>query len=205
MALACMALMLSLSGCSDDDDTVRPPAREDPRKTIAGVMQELIDAYEERDIDRYEALFDQEHFLFVFDPYDVNDPDTDIPPNWDWVEEQSANRNMFQSQIVERIELNFVLGTPEPATEQDAEDRPFPEGTMKVSVSEIHLLVDTRNPAGGENILYIADGDHAIFFLLPDQNEIDGVPVWRIFEWRDLTIPAPVIENSWGEIKYYFR
>lgn len=204
--IAFMALM-ALSGCSDDDDTVRPPAREDPRKTIAGAMQELIDAYEARDIDRYSALFDQDSFVFVFDPIEVNDPYTDLPSNWNWIEEQSANRNMFQAPTVERIQLTFILGTPEPATEQDAEE-PFPQGTMKVQVSEVNLLVDTRDPAGGENLRYIADGDHAIFFLYPDQNEIvDGVPIWKIFEWHDLTIgaPAPTIENSWGGIKYIFR
>jgi hypothetical protein len=206
-ATAFLVLILFSYGCSDDDDTVTPPPPEDPRKTIAGTLQELIDAYEARDVDRYAALFDQDSFLFVFDPIEVNDPDTDLPPSWGWEDEESANRNLFQAQLVERIQVYFVVGSPEPATKQDVEERAFPEGTMKVIATNVSLIVDTRDPAGSENIRYHVDGDNAIFFLYPDQNEVvDGVPVWKIVEWRDKTIGAPFVElKSWGGVKSLYR
>lgn len=206
--IALMALVLALPGCSDDDETVTPPPPEDPRKTIAGTLQELIEAYQARDIDRYAALFDPDSFLFVFDPIDANDPDTDIPPNWGWEDEESASRHMFQDQLVERIEVDFVIGAPEPATKQDVGERPFPEGTMKVVVTEVKLKVDVRDPAGGEGLRYQVDGDNAIFFLYPDPNGIvDGVPVWKIVEWRDKTIGGLLFVElkSWGGVKSLYR
>jgi hypothetical protein len=74
---------------------------------------------------------------------------------------------------------------------------------MKVIATDVSLSVDVRDPAGVENIRYRVDGDDAIFFLYPDQNEIvDGVPVWKIVEWRDKTIGAPFVElKSWGSVK----
>lgn len=195
------AVALSAPGCSDDDN-ITTPTPEDPRKTIAGVMRELIDAYEAQDIDRYSALFDQANFMFVFDPVDVQE-DPDIPPNWDWPEEHNSSRNLFEAELVERIQVDYVPGAPVAVTEPDMGERPFPEGTMKVTVSDVSLDIDTRDPAGGENIVYRVSGDQAIFFVYPDSVEIvDGVPVWKIFEWRDKKVGAfATSETSWGQIK----
>ena len=190
------AMMIAGAGCSDDDK-VTPPTPENPRKSIAGVMQELIDAYQARDIARYAALFDNSSFVFVFDPTDVQG-DPDIPPNWDWNEEQNSTRNMFEAELVERIQIDFVRGAPTDPSESDRGERPFPSGTKKVTVTEVELSVDTRDPAGGENITYKVTGDQAIFFLVQDSVETqEGLPVWKIFEWRDKKIgdegrPAPV-------------
>lgn len=204
--LLAAGLML-FAGCSDGDETVTPSPPEDPRKTIAGVMQELIAAYEARDLARYEALFDQEHFLFVFDPYDVSNPDTQIPPNWDWVGERTAHLNMFQDQFVQRIEVDFVVGTPEPAAKQDVGERAFPEGTMKVILSEVNLNIEVSDPGGSESLHYIVEDGQATFFLYPDHDEvIDDVPAWKIFEWRDrFNHPTPTQDASWGQVKALYR
>lgn len=191
------ALMLVAPGClfSPDPKPPEPPVSQYmPRTTISGVLNNLQVAYENRDLQRYKELFDLDEFMFVFDPIDVNDPDTDIPESWFWPEEETATRNMFEDDLVERIELSFVQGTPANPSESDEEDRPFPEGTKKVIVTEVNLLVDVRQDP--ENVRYEVRGDNAWFFLVQDTTEVqDGLPVWKIFEWRDKTIgsrPAPV-------------
>jgi hypothetical protein len=216
--LLLLGAVLLLDGCSEDKKAATAPVPEDPRKTIAGVMQEIIDSYEARSITRYSALFDQDDFMFVFDVQDVYDQ-PDIPPNWDWPDELVSNRNMFASPLVERIQLDFVVGAPVAVVKEDIGERPFPEGTMKVAVSEVDFTVDTQDPDGGENLLIKVAGDRAHFFLFPDSNEVvDGIPVWKIFEWRDERIgrgrdggpPLSTrgahgsIESSWGTIKFIF-
>ena len=199
------AMMIAGAGCSDDDK-VTPPTPENPRKSIAGVMQELIDAYQARDIARYAALFDDSSFVFVFDPTDVQG-DPDIPPNWDWNEERNATTNMFGANLVQRIQLDYVVGTPVLADTLDEGIRPFPEGTMKVIVTNVELSVDTRDPAGGENIIYRVGGVQETFFLYPDSLEtVDGVPAWKIFEWRERKVgPIPTIDTTWGAVKNNYR
>src|SRR5690606_25502094 len=193
------AVLVMMMGCSDDD-TVSPPDVEDPRKTIATAMEELRAAYVARDIDRYAKLFDS-NFVFVFDPADVQE-NQDLPPSWGGQTELDAARNLFQASLVDRIQVDFTVGTPVEPQPQDVGTREFPEGTRKVLATRVSLDVDTRDPAGGENIIYRCDGDQAVFFLYPDTLEVvDGVPVWKIFEWRDKRIGAlPTIGTSWGLI-----
>lgn len=192
------ALMLAAPGCLFSPDPKPPepqPSQYMPRTTISGVLNNLRVAYENRDIERYKELFDLDDFMFVFDPIDVNDPKNPVPENWGWPEEEASTRNMFEDDLVERIELDFVETAPTNPSESDRGDRPFPEGTKKVIVTEVNLLVDVRQDP--ENLRYVVDGDNAWFFLVQDTTEVqDGLPVWKIFEWRDKTIgtprPAPV-------------
>jgi hypothetical protein len=126
------AVTLGALGCSDDKRPT-PPTPEDPRKTIPGVMQELTDAYEARDIDRYTKLFDTDSFMFVFDSLDVLE-NPNIPPNWEWSEEHRSAENMFEDSLLARIQLDFTVETPVSPAKNDVGHRPFPEGTMKVTL-----------------------------------------------------------------------
>ncbi|MEZ4655565.1 MAG: hypothetical protein R3E12_18750 [Candidatus Eisenbacteria bacterium] len=194
------------SGCSDDKGSTAPVPDPPPgRTTITGIFQGLVYAYQSRDLDHYKLLFDQSDFQFVFDEQDATE-DPDIPESWGWPEEQTSTRNMFESDLVERIQLDFVQGTPVLASETDVRERPFPEGTMKVTISDVDLSVDTRDPQGGENIIFKVTGDKADFFLYQDLSELqDGLPVWKIFEWRDFKLGPRgsgfVLETSWGVLK----
>lgn len=203
-----VAWALSAPGCSDHK-RITPPAPEDPRKTIPGVMLELVNAYAARDIDRYTKLFDTADFMFVFDSLDVLE-NPDIPPNWDWQRERRSAENMFEDDsLLERIQVDFIPQTPVSVTKNDVGERPFPEETMKVVLSEVALNIDMRDPAGGENIVYRIQGDEATFFLYPDRSElVDDVPVWKIFEWRDKRPNdrgLAVELKSWGGLKWLFR
>lgn len=113
---------------------------------------------------------------------------------------------MFESPLVQRIELDFVTGPPTEAVKSDIGERPFPEGTKKVIVTQVALSVETREP-GGENLIYRVAGDQAIFFLYQDPGEVeDGLPMWKIFEWRDMKIGAFAVElKSWGGVKSLYQ
>lgn len=195
--LVIIAMVAITPGCLFSPDKGKPkpvPDEYQPRSTIAGVLANLVTAYKNEDLDRYKVLFDQEQFMFVFDPVDVQD-DPDIPPNWGWAEEENSTRNMFEADLVEKIKLDFVPGLPVDVIESDILERSFPEGTKKVIVTEVALDVDTRDPDGGENIVFRVSGDQAIFFLYQDGELENGLPVWKIFEWRDKKIgarPVPV-------------
>ena len=107
--LVVIALVAITPGCLFSPDKGKPKDDTDvPRTTIAGVLTNLVNAYKDRDLDRYKVLFDQDNFMFVFDPVDVQD-DPDIPPNWDWPEEENSTRNMFEAELVERVVI-LVMG-----------------------------------------------------------------------------------------------
>jgi hypothetical protein len=197
------------AGCSDDDKPVGPAA-EDPRTTIDGVMRELIEAYRTRDFDRYAALFDQNDFRFVFDTTAVAE-NPGLPVDWGWPGERQATIGLFTSPLVERIELGFLSDDPVPATAHDIDDRPFPSTTMKVTLRAVSRFVETKDPNGGEIIIYQVDGDQADFFIYSDSTDlVDGLPLWKIFEWHDRRVGGrprsdlPPIEVTWGSIKSVF-
>jgi hypothetical protein len=162
--------------------------------------------------DRYNALFDQAQFRFVFDPVDDQE-DPDVPPSWEWPDELASTRNIFSSTTVRRIDLDFVVGAAVDVTEGDERDRTFPEGTKKVVLTDVDLSIeDTSEPGGGQHIIFKVTGDRAHFFLYQDATELqEGLPVWKIFEWRDEKIgarggsPLFVELRSWGNVKSLYN
>lgn len=187
--IVAMGIALSLSGClfSPDKD---PPKTDEPvvflpQTSPENVLENLITAYEQQNYDEYVKLFD-ETFFFAFDPVDVEKSGGDIPIEWGKDDDIRSTRNMFDEPLVEKVTLDFVIDDPEPATSADEQRHTFPLGTMKVTASEVELQVDTRDPEGGENIIYEVSGDQAIFFLYPHPTEkVDGLAKWYIVEWRD--------------------
>jgi hypothetical protein len=182
-----------------------------PRTTPRGVVRALTGFYRSREIWWYSVLFDREEFLFVFDERDVQE-NPDIPVSWRWPEERAAHSNMFDRDLVKRVQLDFALGTPVSAGEADIGGRPFPEGTMKVPVSDVRLVVEIRDPAEGHPLVHALTGGRAEFFVYRDRTETwGGVPVWKIFEWRDGRAGAREAHSrdaemkSWGSVKALFH
>lgn len=204
VSIAASVAAIVLSGCSEDPTK---PSVEDPRKSVEGVMQALIDAIEGREMERYASLFHSKEFRFVFDRGDVIG-NRELPPYWEWTEETAAIGALFRSPYIDRVSLDFVIESSVPATPDDEDRRAFPEGTIKVTVTDVDLVIEMRDPDGGEDIRFITDRDAGEYFLAPDSTEIvDGVAVWKILEWRDKNVRVlsqMVIDASWGTIKEYF-
>ncbi len=197
--------MTGAFGCSDDDNTVAEP-QPNPylaQVTPENVLRNLITAYVEEDLDEYEKLFDHDLFEFVFDPLDVQE-DQDLPPFWLWDEERESAKNMFDSNLVLDIRLEYVPGM---AVQVDEGDDVPDLSWMKVEVTNIELEIETKDPLGGENIIYKVSGDRGVFFFREYPNEtVGGLPLVRIVEWRDqrTAFRLPSVENSWGNIKSVF-
>jgi len=183
-----LVLAFTLAGClfspdsktgGDDVEVVEPINAEN-------VLDLLIDSYVAKEIDRYSGLFDTVQYTFRFDRTDVeNDPDLD--PSWGWPEELTSTKNMFESELVLGITLDFVKGDTEFARESDGEGVSLE--WRKVICTEIELEIDTIDPDGGENIIYKVAGDRAMYFFETYPEElIDGQPRWRIVEWRDIRV-----------------
>jgi hypothetical protein len=78
----------------------------------------------------------------------------------------------------------------------------------KIIVANIELQIETIDPLGGENTIYLVTGDRGTFFFQSYPDElIDGQPRQRIVEWRDerVELLLPVELKTWGQIKNVWR
>ena len=97
-----LVLLLGGVGCIFDPDQ-EPGEPEDLLATPEGVLTQLAQAYQNKDIDRYlECMVDTVEFHLV--PRDVNDAWPS--PSWGKVEEERFHRNMFNQ--MDHIELAMV-------------------------------------------------------------------------------------------------
>lgn len=155
------------------------------------VLHNLRAAYILRDLTLHNSLFDTLGFEFVFDPIDMK-YDPDVPKSWGWEDEQLAARNMFQSILLERVRVQFAVGSP----------RFQGDDVVEIDVSDVQLSLDTRDPAGGENIIFAVSGDAARFRLTRNASG-----KWKIAAWEDVITSGllPTIDLSWGSLKFHNR
>lgn len=189
------ALALSTTGClfspdkGDSDDNPPPVSNYKPQTSPQNVLDNLREAYEQRELPAYERLFDPVEFKFVFDPIDL-DGSPDLPPFWGWADERRVHERMFESEDVLDIRLSFVKGTVQNAEESDGQEIDLT--WKKMYITGVELEVETRNPDDPtDNIIYKVSGDRALYFFkeYPEELVDDGNggqrPIWRITEWRD--------------------
>lgn len=206
-----------LSGCGDDDKGTAPEIEiYKPQTSVENVLDNLVEAYERREMLEYEKLFDPMNFHFVFSVQDTEE-NPDLPEEYDFLDDQASTKSMFEDEDVESITVDYQIGAPVLATEGDLGSHDFPAGTMKVTVSEVYLTVEARTEGSGESTFYEVEGDQAIFFLHPHPTKrVNGLPVWYVVEWRDVTIgrvtlsefgntDMMTITTSWGTIKNNYR
>lgn len=155
------------------------------------VLHNLRAAYVLRDLDLHDSLFDTLNFAFVFDSIDVS-YDPRIPSRWGWEDERVATGNMLQNALLDRVRVQFSVGSP----------RFTGEDVVDIDVFDVELSLDTRDPSGGENIIFVVSGDAARFRLAKDaSNE------WKIVAWEDEIVGEllPTINSSWGALKFHSR
>jgi len=181
------ALFVFLSGCpfSPGKSTKPPVVSSDFLDPISpeNVLKNLITAYQQRKLDEYAKLFDQDEFFFEFSQLD-RDSDPSLPLGLNYTEDQATTRNMFDDETLERIVLRFNRDAAVDAT--DLDQLPGgPAGVKKVIAQSVHLEVHTQNE-NGEPLEYLVDGDGADFFFRSyNVNRADGKPIYRIVRWRD--------------------
>ncbi|MEZ4650792.1 MAG: hypothetical protein R3E97_18820 [Candidatus Eisenbacteria bacterium] len=191
-------LAISTAGCLFSPDTKDPkPTRSDykPQTSPANVLANLIMAYNRRNVDEYAKLFDTTEFTFRFDPVDLEGENNDLPEFWGWPVEFEVTKNMFESDEVFRIALEFDNGPVQDVSEEDGEQVDL--SWKKMTVTSVHLEVEANNPADPtDNVVFLVQGDRALFFfkeyptdLIEDENG-NLNPRWRITEWRDIRIDA---------------
>ena len=185
-------LLLLGAGClfspdkgGDDEDVVDVYL---PNTSIANVLANLITAYEDRNFGEYEKLFDQELFTFEVSEIDIGGPEP-LPLFWGWPVERSSADNMFASEEVLSIELDFTFPTPRPVEEADGVDE-F-DVDMMTFLTTLELIITADNPEDpNDQNTFIVEGDrHEFFFKEYPDETIEGEPVWRIVLWRDQALP----------------
>jgi len=175
-----LAAML-LSGCPFAPG--KKPGTEKPspylaQSSPANCLTNLRQAYVDRNYTEYEKLL-SEDFTFVFNERDINDPSNPTPPQWARVDELESTRNIFETDLIDRIELSFVQDAAESADDE------FP-GANKVQMHEIYLRLDTRKPDGSPLQQVVNSGLATFYFRTSDSaTASDGKPLVSIFRWVD--------------------
>jgi hypothetical protein len=201
--LLAVPLVLSLTGggCKDDKRITPPPPYVSPyqaQNSIANVLANFKTAYEARNFDEYRKLF-AEDYRFYFNPADVHSGDNPTPESWGYADEMAATENMFHDDLVDQIQVDYTIGTPE-----RADSVLYGAHAWKVRLTEANLRVVTRNE-GGEPLTYLVPGTTELFYLRQSATEtVDGQPKWHIFRWDDQPI-AKTETKSWGQVKHAYR
>jgi len=189
---ALVPLLILLAGCpfspekggTKPDDPPPPPPDYKVRTSISNVLFNLRLSWTEKNITEYTALLHPE-FTFIFSPQDVGGPNN-IPEEWGRADELESITNLFGSKAnvdgyrCETIRLTFTAGPETPAQQYDTT-------WTKVTLTEVHLQVDSRHEISGLQLLYEVLGDQADFYF-KETAEIDPVSqkkLWQIVLWED--------------------
>jgi hypothetical protein len=198
-------LVLAAAGCDDDParpkDTTPSPYNDLTEKWH--VLSNLERAYDERNIARYAEVFDQDNFVFHFNPGDVANGDT--PEQWGYVEEYNSASNMFSGAGGQNnnpiLSIDLTLKDVESATWTEVEDTRFPGESLWSATINYTYYIDTE-----ADIQFITQGAPKAQFIV---REIDGK--WKLVTWYDLqgtyqarAQAASTRETTWGQVKVLY-
>ena len=198
-----LIVVLAIAGCSGDKVASPHLSPEEPlpNNSEFNVLQNLALAFENRNLEDYEAGFDGSRFIFRFEVGEAA-RDPSIPSSWNWEEDFASVQNLFENPAVSDIDLSFAIGVASPVRETGT----YPSDWSTVSVSEVELAIKTKSSTGGELVVHKVSGGEATFVFKPYPDEpVDGQPRLRIEEWVDRGVSAPGGSSTWGAIKTLFQ
>ena len=181
--LVLLLVLWGTAGCVFSPTKAPAPPPVSPylaQDSPANCLQNLMTAYVNRDLAAYSLLFTSD-FTFVFTPADVLNPTNPTPAQWGLADEKTSADHMFHSELVDKIELTFQQDTAVDSGSDYA-------GTWKVHLSNVNLLVYTRQD--GTPWIYRVAGGTATFYFkeFPNETASNGKPLWRIWRWEDQPI-----------------
>jgi hypothetical protein len=165
-------------------DVVQTPFRSGEVKN--DVVFNLEKAYEERNIDQYGKLLDDD-FIFNFSPADIRDGKVTVA-QWDRASELAATANLFdpsfsppQGEPVDRISLEFTYKVDE---DDDWQPVVPPDPQKYPNETWYKLQVDYfLNVNAGATLYTSGNAIRAEYTIRPVM--VEGKQIWRIVSWRD--------------------
>jgi hypothetical protein len=201
MILIPALVLLAAAGCDDDPAQPRRIPTPSPYNDLTEkwhVMSNLERAYDERNVARYAEIFDQDHFVFHFNPGDVGG---DVPEYWGYTEEINSATNMFTGGGGHNdnpiLSIDLTLMDIESATWTDVEDARFPGETLWQATVQYSYYMDTE-----ADIQYITSGAPKAQLIV---RQVDGK--WKLVTWYDLEgtyqmqTAAATQESTWSKVK----
>ena len=174
-----------------------------PRTSPANLLYNLRQAYLDRDAAQYESLLARD-FVFILSEEDQAKPD--MPHQWYAGTENAIHQRMFDTEMVQNLSVNFVVGDPI----WDAE-----EGKYSVVIQNVNLFLYGATPGHPtEPREYRVSDNRSKFWFRKNHWFAPGTrdSVWTVVKWEDNLIardaeghPTVGQEQSWGAIKAMFR
>jgi hypothetical protein len=187
-----VVLLVGLNSCIFAPDKVPPPPSKNTYKSIRtseprdNVLFNLATAYNNRNIQRYDELLDEE-FLFYFSNADVTGGGWTEGEYWDRAKEINANTNIFNPGY-SRPGVDPVSDITLTLTYSEGDDKwtaitpdqgQYPGETWYEKIVTYTLIVQAGDTQ------YIAQNKQASFVVRAAT--LEGDEVWRIITWRDDT------------------
>lgn len=184
-SIALIALLAgSMTSCIFDpepkkkDDVVAVDKYEDLTEEWH-VLNNLAQAYDDKNIDRYSELFDPVNFVFFFNPGDVGG-EFNIPVQWGFAEDIQSATNMFSSagglEDNPILTIDLTLFDIEQAQWTDTSSPEFPGETLRQVTVPYDYFIDTV-----QDRQFITSGSPQAQFVV---RQIDGK--WKLVQWFDL-------------------
>ena len=209
MWVALCAMLALIGGCSDDDGVVRKeniglPDPEPDRTTRVGLLDCLLKAHENRDVELYMECLHSD-FRFWFSSDDLGDP------SWDWLEwigkaeDIEITARMFASEEVVDIRIDLVNATDIEgvANDEDRFDTLLIPGDLPVTaywaefLADIHVIEETQE----DRIDHWVDG-RAQIYLIADPDSSGQWQIWKIEDRGNEHRKSE--RTTWGKVKKYY-
>lgn len=201
--LACAVLV----SCNDPEipkpGTEAPPTPPPPLSKKEYVLNNLVVAYLQRDIDNYKRLLDEDYYRFYFSQGDVSNG---LPMDgWSRAQDEAAttnllNRNNPAPNRIVSIDLSVNMSNLD-WKEVDA-DFASPDSTWMSVTTNYSFSMRAAN-----DFTYITTGTPRAQFIVRNIGT-DTDPQWRLVRWYDLgdmgyaTASAAAVETkTWGGVK----